>query len=164
MSLEALSKLGKELADASDVVERIEEHLLEAKKVVSDLADRLIPEVMENEGVERFTTAEGVTFKIDRSVHAHISKDRHEQAMKWLDDNGHGHLMRRNVIIDFDREQEVTARELAAKLAAEYPDVKQVRKVHPSTLRMWAREQLEAGADVPQDLFGIHVRRVAKIG
>lgn len=163
-TLGKLSRLGSELAEAEEKVEQTEEQLGLYKKRVTDLAEVRIPELMDQVGLSHFTTREGLRFKVVDSVHAHISKANHVEAMQWLDDNGHGPLVKRNVIIEFGQEQEESALELAQELQKKYAGVLQKRAVHASTLKAWAREQLEEGKPFPLKLFGIHTRRVAKIG
>jgi hypothetical protein len=163
-ALKKLHQLGNEMAQATKNVERLEKELAVAKKRVVDLSETEIPELMDSVGLESFTTREGIPFRIKKSVFASITKANHFKAMKWLDENGHSTLARRHVIVEFSKEQEEDATLLTKALGLKYEDVDQVAKVHPSTLRGWAREQLEAGADVPLDLFGIHTKRIAKIG
>jgi len=165
-ALADLSRLGGQLVVAQNAVKDAEDKLAAAKKVVVDLAQVTIPELMDSVGLSRFTTREGVPFKIKESVHTHISKANHYAAMKWLDEHGHSQIVKRKVIVEFGLEQEDGATELAADLSNTYGEggVDQTKAVHSSTLRAWAKEQLESGADVPLDLFGIHTRRVAQIG
>jgi len=72
-------------------------------------------------------------------------------------------LIKRNISVAFSRDQEVIAHELEAQLGARFENVRTDRKVEPSTLRSWIGEQLEAGAEVPLELFGAWEQRVARI-
>jgi len=165
-ALAQLSKLGTELTQAQAEQKAFEDRLALAKKRVVHLSETAIPELMDKVGLTRFTTREGIPFKVADQVFASITKAKAAAAHRWLDDHGHGQIMRRTVVVEFGREKEDDARELTAALVAEYGDdgVKCDKSVHTSTLKMWAREQLESGADIPLELFGIHVRRIAKIG
>ncbi len=165
-ALAELSRLGTALTQAQANVKELETSLALAKKEVVNLSETQIPELMDEVGLTRFTTREGIPFKVSDQVFASITKAKKAAALAWLDNNGHGQIMKRKVIVEFDREQEDAANELTASLVGDYGDdgVLCDKSVHASTLKAWAREQLEAGADIPLELFGIHVRRIAKIG
>ncbi len=163
-ALVELSKLGAALEGAVIVVKAAELELAAALKRVQDLTEKQIPELMDQVGMARFTTREGVLIKLEESVHGYISKDRAAEAYLWLEKNGHGQIIKRNVVVEFGVKQEEAAAELVKSIKDTYPGVQQKKAVHHMTLGAWAREQLENGADIPMELLGIHTRRVAKIG
>jgi hypothetical protein len=83
--------------------------------------------------------------------------------MQWLDDHGHGGIIKRNITVGFNRDQEGDASVLQDELSDRFENVKADRKVEPSTLRAFIADQLEAGAAVPLDLFGAWEQRVARV-
>ena len=151
------------LATESDEVERLEEELKFAKLRAQDLAERVLPEIMEEMGLTDFTTTSGVKIALKETVHASITKAKQAAAMTWLDDNGHGGLIKRHIRVAFDRSQTDDAESLLQELSGRFVNTACDMKVESSTLRAWVREQLEAGAPIDQDLFGVHVRKVVKI-
>jgi predicted transcriptional regulator len=159
-----LSSLAEELRGAETEVANLEAKLAAAKADVERIAEEEIPELMAEIGMAEFKTASGFTVSIDRKVYAKIPKYRMGEAVQWLDDNGEGGMVRRKVIVDFNRDQEDAAAELAEDLESKYAAVAQDYSVHSSTLKAWAKRKIEAGEELPEDLFGILTKQVAKIG
>lgn len=158
-----LSKLTEELRAAELEAAEAEANLRKTQENVRDIAERRLPELMDEMGLKEFQTNTGLKVKARTSIHASIPKTRLSEAMQWLEEHGYGGMIKRAVTVKFTREQEDAARELAEKLSTEFPQVDENTKVESSTLRAWARERLEAGEDVPIDLFGIYRRRVVQV-
>ena len=74
--------------------------------------------------------------------------------MDWLEDQGHGGLIKRTVSVAFNRDQENEAVKLMDELSSEFSGVSQDHKVESATIRAFIREQLEEGVDFPMDMFG----------
>lgn len=161
--LAALSRLTDSLAQAEDVVAQLEAKLEAARAQVTDLAERQIPELMDNLGMRSFVTSSGHKVEVRKTIRASIPAANKDAAYDWLDKNGHGGLIKRNINVAFNREQEQEARELQGILSEQFENVRTDRKVEPSTLRAFIGEQLEAGAEVPLDLFGAWEQRVARV-
>lgn len=160
--LAAVSKLAEELREAQTQVEILMEALEIAQKKVTDIAEHQLPELMDAVGLETITTQSGLVVQMKNTVRASIPAARRDEAMHWLEDHGHGAMIKREVSVSFGREQQDDAKKLVSELSGEY-DVKEDRRVEPSTLRAWVAEQLEAGHDLPQDLFGVFQQRQAKV-
>lgn len=161
--LAMLSGLASDLNAAELEQAKLELQLEAAKKKVTDLSERQIPELMDSLGLKTFTTTSGFKIDVKRTIRASIPAARKDEAMKWLDDNGHSGLIKRSVLVAFDRSQEKEAHKLEAQLSKKFENVKTDLKVEPSTLRSFLGEQLEAGVAVPLDLFGAWEQRTAKI-
>lgn len=161
--LAMLAQFAGQLNSAELEVAKLEEALAAAKGKVTDLAERQIPELMDTLGMKTFTTKNGFKVEVKRTIRASIPAASKDKAMKWLDDNGHSGLIKRSVLVAFDRTQEKEAAKLEQQLGKKFENVKTDLKVEPSTLRAWIAEQLEAGAEVPLELFGAWEQRIAKI-
>jgi len=57
------------------------------------------------------------------------------------------------------------ADDAAKKLVDENPDLTSTVKkaVHPSTLKSWVKGRIAEGDEIPLELFGAHIKRVAKV-
>lgn len=161
--LAMLSQFAVQLNAAELEVAKLEETLAVAKAKVTDLAERQIPELMDTLGMKTFTTKDGFRVEIKRTIRASIPVAKRDEAMRWLDDNGHSGLIKRSVLVAFDRSQEKAALKLEQQLGKKFENVKTDLKVEPSTLRSWIAEQLERGEAVPLELFGAWEQRIAKI-
>ncbi len=144
-------------------VARLEQLLKEANEHLRTTAEHEIPDLMEAIGVEKITTAEGLVVVVKTTLRASVPVAQREAAWSWLDEHGHGGMIKRNVTVAFNRDQEVEADELSAQLRGKFPNIKTERKAEPSTLKAFIREQLEKGAAVPMELFGAFEQRRAKI-
>ena len=160
----ALTSLADQHEAAQAEVERLTELLDEAKKNLQRLSEFEIPNLLD--GLEgKINLPDGRTITVAEKIRASVTSDNKPRAMKWLDDNGHGGIVKRRFIIEFGRDQEDWAKRFEAQLAAsETPlNVKQERNVQWQTLDAFVREQLEHGGDFPKDLFGIYRQRNTKI-
>jgi len=161
--LAVLSQLAVDLNQADLAVARREEDLRKAQQVATDLSERQIPELMDSLGIETFTTTAGLKVTVGRTIRASIPAAQKEQAMAWLDEHGHGGLIKRSVVVAFNREDEAQAKRLAENLQETYGSVKSDQKVESSTLRAFIAERLKLGEDIPLALFGAWEQRKAKV-
>ena len=162
--LATLADLAEKLRVAQQGIAKLEAELKAAQAVEVELRDKAIPDLMDELGMAEFETRSGFKIKIVENVFASISKDRKTRAHAWLDENGHGGMIRRKVLVEFNREQGDDAKKLATDLRGKYPAVAQELSVHGTTLKSWAKRMLTEGEDIPLDLFGIHTQKTAKIG
>lgn len=161
--LAALATFADELNDAELVVAKIEQQLKLARTKVIDLAERTIPDLMDEIGMKVFTTTSGLKIEVRRTIRASIPALNKQKALAWLDDNGHSGLIKRSIQVAFDREQMPEALKLKAELERAFENVKEEKKVESSTLRAFIAEELKNGNEVPMDLFGAWEHRAAKI-
>lgn len=158
-----LNTLVIQLNDAELAVSKAETAVKVAKEQARDISERQLPELMDEMGLAEFVTSAGYKVKVKRSIHASILKARLQEAYDWLDANGHGGIIKRNVTVRFSKNQEDEARELVVQLGGQFPQVDEGMKIESATLRAFVREQLEAGEPIDQELFGIFERRTVQV-
>lgn len=158
-----LSKLVIQYNDAVRQAEQAELDLKRARSKLAYLEEEKIPEALEALGTDLYRDpVSGLTIKIEPKIFASISQANQAAAYKWLDDNGHGGMIKRNIVVAFNRDQEKEAKELQGELRKEYPGVKEDCSVHNSTLRAWVKKQLKKGTELP-DSISVERRPTAKI-
>jgi hypothetical protein len=160
----ALVALADEQEAAQAEVERLELLLDEAKKNLQRITEHEIPKLMD--GIEgKLNLPDGRTITISEKIRASITSDKKPLAFGWLNENGHGALIKRRFIIEFGRDQEEWAKEFEKQLGqSKTPlNVKKEENVHWQTLDAFVREQLGEGSDLPLDLFGVFRQRFSKI-
>lgn len=167
-SSDALARLGslaQEMTAMETTVVEAEKALKNAQEDLRTMSEKTIPEAMDALGIEEFTARGGLKIKIGESIRASIPKQRQEEAVIWLDAHGYAALVKRKFTVQFGKDEEAWANRFAADLAKRKRQlaVAQDKAVHPSTLSAFVREQLEAGADLPLDLFGVYRQRFAKL-
>ena len=156
---EAVHRLSNQQAKAA----ALEGELRAAKILQDDIAEREIPEIMESLGLSEFTTTSGLQISLRQTVHAHIKAENFSRAMDWLERNGHGGLIKHRLEIALGRDSERVKDQLYARIQELGVNIADNPKVEPSTLRAFCKELLETGKPLDQELFGVFVRKSAKI-
>jgi hypothetical protein len=146
-------------------IEEAENVLKDRKKRLAGLIEDDIPALMSEvgAGVESITLTNGFAVSIKDDVYASIPAARKDEAMTWLEEKGFGGLIKTEVTVSFGREKVKEAKEFTEKAVEEGLEAAFARDVHSQTLRAFLREQIEAAAEVPMDLFGARAVRLAKI-
>lgn len=147
----SLVEMSEELATLKSELDDAEAEVKRKKAQVDHLERERIPQIMDKLNLEEFATK---THKIEikEVVAANISKANQDEAFDWLDDNGHGGMIKRNVVVAFDRDQQEAVEELLTELRGDYPTVKQECKLNAQTLKAWVRQQLEEGETIPPSI------------
>ena len=140
----------------------------QAKKCSDELfvvLNKDLPRVMDDAGCSQYihkTSGRKVTVKED--LRASITKDKEVPAFAWLRENGHGELIKHEVKFTLDRGKDNVAGALIEGARREYGvDGSDKTLVHPGTLSAFCREQLGQGVELPMELLGIFIQRVATI-
>jgi hypothetical protein len=115
-----------------------------------------IPTIMAEAGVRSLTTDDGIEVKVTPFYAASIPKDRLEEAFEWLRSHGHGDLVKNTVSVTFGRQEDHKAQSLLEHLYHEGFPANNTEKVEPMTLKAFVKEQMEAGAEFPEELFGVY--------
>ncbi len=160
--LSQLTQLAERQAAASALVLDLEAQLNKAREDLRDIAEREVPELMDQIGIDEFKTTSGLKIKIDETIRASIPKAKAHLAFAWLNANGHGAMIKRVVSVAFGRGEDDKADDLRGRLMDDF-EVDDKSSVHPSTLAAFVREKLSEGEEVPLDLLGVHRQRVAKV-
>ena len=121
------------------------------KKVQEDL----LPEAMAEIGLETYTLFSGEEVTIKTGIAATISKANAAEAFAWLKVNKHDDIIKNEFKVAFGRGEEEASKHLLDFLVKAGFDFTNKRGVHHSTLRAFCTEQMEKGANIPQDIFGI---------
>lgn len=111
---------------------------------------------MKELGLKEFKTNDGLAISIGKETVASLPDERKEAGFAWLEANDHAALIKREVLVAFNREDAEKAAKLAEKLRSEYAGVAVKQSIHASTLKAWASKMLDEGKPVPMDIFGIH--------
>lgn len=163
--LDVIVALAEQQLDYEARVIELEEELKETKDKLRQISERDLPDAMDEAGVEDFTLKDGrkVTVKIE--YYASIPKHQQPLAFSWLRERGHDGIIKRNVTAKFGKGQDALAQRIVELIRenAEGTPVDDKQSVHHQTLKAFVREQMEQGVDIPQDVFGIHIRNVARV-
>lgn len=136
-------------------VQALEEQLKVTKEYLRNVQEHDLPDALAEAGVSEIRLADGSRVKAEPFVNASISKTKQEEAHQWLIDNGHGDIIKREIQCRFGKGDPNFDKVLKAINAVGLnPETKE--SVHHMTLKGFAREQIENGADIPVDLFNLY--------
>ena len=140
-----------------------EESLKNLKKQRRRLSEDMLPALMTEHGLTDITLKDGSKVSVKKFYSCTIPADKTPQALEWLRDNGYDGLIKHRVTIDFTRDKDDQALVLKEELEDRglYPSDKEW--VEPSTLRGFAREQIERGRELPDSLFDLFIGERATI-
>ena len=165
--LAQISRLAEALGTAEFEVEQAQEKLKKAQDTMRDLAERQLPEAMEEVGVEEFTTTTGLKVKIKEALRASMggNAEAKAKALTWLRDNGHEAIIKLGVVVPFGRGDEARgqAHALFSELKKQGHPAEFKQDVHAQTLGALVRELMEDGVDVPEDTLHVYRQRTAKV-
>lgn len=161
-----LTEIQEKIQEAQTLTTQIQElegRTDELVKKFDKLVGVTIPEMMEASGMDEIKMADGSKVTIKSDVKASISTERKPAAFDWLEQNGFGGLIKSDISVEFSREELEAANELVDELTEKGHNALLNRNVHAATLKSFVKEQLEAGTNIPVDLFGVFEYKVAKI-
>ena len=165
--LSTVSKLAKQQLDLEQRIRDLEHELKQAKQDHLKVTGDFLPSAMQEQKISELTLDDGTEIKVRDFVRASIPVANREQAFQWLNENGHGSLIKNHVTAEFGRGQDNLAKNLEAELEAQSREqgfATRVKKwVEPMTLKSFCREQIEKGNNLPQDLLGVFIGQETKI-
>jgi hypothetical protein len=164
----------QKIVDEAQMRERniveLEEKLKFEKKCLKGIVEDVLPRALKDAGFGEvgFPLADGTLVKVNSKVECHVLADRREEAWDWLEANGQGDILKREVTIPFLVKEGEDAKKLQTELQNKYlRSVSCDRRAEPSTLKatlvkMMERQSTTEGAVVvPRELFGIREMDVA---
>lgn len=161
-----LKQLADEYQDAEAAVAEAQEELSRREGVLNDLVENRIPSA--TEGMEgKFDLGDGRTLELKEYTRASIAGEKAPPAIKWIDENGYGHIVKRQVIFEFDRDSMDEFKAFMDFIGSYVKENNIVMKpkftVHPQTLISWLNEMLSNGEQFPKEVFGFYRQRRAKV-
>jgi hypothetical protein len=107
--------------------------------------------------------ADGSSVEVKPVYGASIPVAKKEGAYNWLRENGLGDLIKNEVTVAFGRNEDNKAIAYANLAQGQGYQPVQKLKVEPMTLKALVRERLEAGLEMPSDLFNMFTGNRTKI-
>ena len=140
-----------------------EQEYKEMKRKVELVSSEVIPTMMQEMNISTLKLADGTSVEVKPVYGASIPADKKEEAYKWLRENGLGDLIKNEVTVAFGRSEDNKAQQYAVLAQGQGHEPVQKLKVEPMTLKALVRERIEAGQDMPADLFNVFSGNRTKI-
>jgi len=157
--MQRLNALVHEQLMAEDEVAKAENALATAKKKLARLSEYVIPDVMEEMGINEYKTNDGLTIKLKQAIRASISEVNRSDAFGWMTDHDHEAMIKTSIVIekpalldDFDNAEKLKE---ALKLVMDSLPNIEAKSIHSSTLSAFVRDKLEDGEEIPLDTFSV---------
>ena len=154
-NIESLSDQVIKLESVFSDIEKAEENLKTLNKKRDHISGEVIPTMMTEMGLSELKLQDGSHLKVATSYKAHISEANKEMAFNWLRDNGLGDIIKNEILVAFGRNEDNTAASYAELAKSQGFQPTQKMKVEPMTLKALVRERIEAGKEMPTEIFGI---------
>src|SRR5210317_662760 len=161
--MQALSDQVIKLRNLEDDLEKQEEKLKKLKNDIDVLSGDVIPTMMTEMNVSKFTLADGAGVEVRPVYGASITVAKKEEAFNWLRNNGLGDLIKNEITVSLGRNEDNKAAEYASLAQGQGYQPNQKLKVEPMTLKALVRERLESGKEMPTDLFNVFAGSRTKI-
>ncbi len=134
-----------------------EENMKNTKKQIEHLSGEVIPTMMSEMGLSHLKLMDGSSVDVKPNYSASISIANREKAFNWLRNNGLGDIIKNEILVSFGRNEDNKAADYAALAEERGFQPTQKLKVEPMTLKALVRERIEAGKEMPTEIFNVFV-------
>jgi hypothetical protein len=152
-----------ELKNLEDEISNAEESISKLKEKAKTLSEYELPKMMEEMHITKLKLKDGESVEIKKIYGASIPPENQEGAFQWLRDHDLGDIIKRDVTVTFGQGEDNKASVYADLAQGQGYEPVQKIGVHPQTLKAVVRERLEAGREMPSDLFKTYAGNRTKI-
>ena len=147
----------KELQAVEKAIELDEKQIKEKKKHLEYLSGEIIPTMLSEMGLSSLKLQDGSSVEVKTNYSDTITQANKEAAFNWLRENGLGDIIKNEISVSFGRNEDNKAADYANLAKGLGLEPTQKLKVEPMTLKALVRERMEAGKEMPTELFNIYV-------
>ena len=156
-NIQSLADQVERLESLQGRLELQEENIKNTKKELEHVSGEIIPTMMSEMGLSHLKLMDGSSVDVKPHYSATITVANKEAAFKWLRENGLGDIIKNEISVSFGRNEDNKAADYAALAQERGFQPTQKLKVEPMTLKALVRERIEAGKDMPTELFNVFV-------
>ena len=156
-NIKTLSDEVLKLRAMEDQLKIMEEALKTRKKEIDRISGEVIPTMLSEMGLSQLKLADGSSVDVRPFYSATISAQNKDKAYSWLRTNGLGDIIKNEISVSFGRNEDNKAASYADLAKSNGFQPTQKLKVEPMTLKALVRERIEAGKEMPTEIFNIFV-------
>jgi len=156
-NIQSLADQVERLENLNQEVKKDEEDLKQKKKNLEYISGEVIPTMMSEMGLSHLKLMDGSSVDVKPNYSANITIANREAAFNWLRNNGLGDIIKNEISVSFGRNEDNKAADYAALAQERGFQPTQKLKVEPMTLKALVRERIEAGKEMPTELFNVFV-------
>ena len=154
-NIQSLADQVERLEGMQQQLEIQEDAIKEKKKQIQHISGEVIPTMMSEMGLSELKLQDGSHLKVATSYRATITEAHKEAAFNWLRENGLGDIIKNEISVSFGRNEDNKAADYAELAKGQGFQPTQKMKVEPMTLKALVRERIEAGKEMPTEIFGV---------
>jgi hypothetical protein len=158
-----MAEVAREIRDKEAEIDNLEKTLKARKEDLRKQSEEELPSMMAEIGVNSFELDDGSRVTVKDLYGGHISAANRDAAYQWLRENNFDDIIKNTLSIVFGRGEDQEADRYMKILEGYGLLPEQNTGVHPSTLKAWIKERMEAGDEFPMDLFGAYIGQKAII-
>ena len=147
----------KELQAQQEQLQIQEDAVKQKKKDIEYLSGEVIPTMLSEMGLSFLKLQDGSSVEVKTNYSATITQANKEAAFNWLRENGLSDIIKNEISVSFGRNEDNKAADYAELAKGQGLEPVQKLKVEPMTLKALVRERMEAGKEMPTELFNIYV-------
>ena len=154
-----INKLADKIKELQAVQKQLEQEdaIKQKKKDIEHLSGEVIPTMLSEMGLSFLKLQDGSSVEVKTNYSATITQANKEAAFNWLRENGLGDIIKNEISVSFGRNEDNKAADYAELAKGQGLEPQQKLKVEPMTLKALVRERIEAGKEMPTELFNIYV-------
>jgi len=156
-NIQSLADQVERLEKMNSGIEKTEESLKEQKKQKDHVSMEVIPTLMSEMGLAELKLIDGSMVTVKPNYSASITVANREAAFNWLRNNGLGDIIKNEISVSFGRNEDNKAADYASLAQERGYQPTQKLKVEPMTLKALVRERIEAGKEMPTEIFNVFV-------
>ena len=156
-NIQSLADQVEKLNTLDQQVALLEKNLKQKKKDFEYLSGEVIPTMMAEMGLSQLKLMDGSSVDVKPNYSANITIANRDAAFNWLRTNGLGDIIKNEISVSFGRNEDNKAADYAALASERGYQPTQKLKVEPMTLKALVRERIEAGKELPTELFNVFV-------
>jgi len=156
-NIKTLSDEVLKLRAMEDQLKIMEDALKNKKKEIDRISGEVIPTMLSEMGLSQLKLADGSAVDVKPFYSASISAQNKDKAYQWLRSNGLGDIIKNEISVSFGRNEDNKAANYAELAKSNGFQPTQKLKVEPMTLKALVRERIEAGKEMPTEIFNVFI-------
>jgi len=156
-NIQSLADQVEKLESLQTRLELQEENIKNTKKQLEHLSGEVIPTMMAEMGLSHLKLMDGSSVDVKPHYSANITVANKEAAFNWLRQNGLGDIIKNEISVSFGRNEDTRAAGYADLAKSHGFEPTQKLKVEPMTLKALVRERIEAGKEMPTEIFNVFI-------
>ena len=156
-NIQSLADQVEKLESLQTRLELQEENIKNTKKQLEHLSGEVIPTMMSEMGLSHLKLMDGSSVDVKPHYSATITQANKEAAFNWLRNNGLGDIIKNEISVSFGRNEDTRAADYADLAKSHGFQPTQKLKVEPMTLKALVRERIEAGKEMPTEIFNVFI-------